>query len=238
MNTTKAHMRNKERHVGIDVGKTYLDIFIYELDTHWQAENNTAGIKQLLARLNRYKLTRILVEATGGYERELVELCAAKSMPVIIVQPIQVRQFAKAQGIMAKTDKIDARIIAEFGVVMQPEVRPIASKKVRLIRDLLARKRQLMEARTQEMNRRHKAPKVLIPSHNRSLKLLDKEIAWVTDRLAKEVSSIEEWQRTYEILNSIPGIGDGVAYTLLGELPELGGGSNRQIASPLQPRQR
>lgn len=231
MNTTKARIRSKERHVGIDVGKTYLDVFIYELNTHWQAENNTAGIKQLLATLNRYKLSRILVEATGGYEREFVELCAAKSMPVIIVQPIQVRQFAKAQGVMAKTDKLDARIIAEFGVVMQPEVRPIASKIVRLIRDLLARKRQLMEARTQELNRRHKAPKILIPSHNRSLKLLEKEITWVTDRLAKEVAAVEEWQRTYQILSSIPGVGDGVAYTLLGELPELGELSNRQIAA-------
>lgn len=231
MNTTRAHIKSKDRNVGIDVGKSYLDVFIYELNIHWQVENTAKGIKQLLATLNRYKLTRILVEATGGYERLLVEACAAKEMPVIIVQPIQVRQFAKAQGVMAKTDKIDARIIAQFGVLMKPEVRPIASKIVRLIRDLLARKRQLMETRTQELNRRHKAPKILIPSHNRSLKLLDKEIAWVNDKLAKEVTAVTEWQRTYEILSSIPGIGDGVAYTLLGELPELGELSNRQIAA-------
>ncbi|MEE8044299.1 MAG: transposase [Thermodesulfobacteriota bacterium] len=130
MNTTAiARIRNKERHVGIDMGKSLLDIYIYELDQHWQEYNTVEGIKQLLAKLNRYKLTRILVEATGGYERLLVESCAAKNMPIIIVQPIQVRQFAKAQGILAKTDKIDSRLIAQFGVVMQPEVRPIASKK-------------------------------------------------------------------------------------------------------------
>ena len=108
MNTmTIAHIRNKERHVGIDVGKTYLDIYIFELELHWQVKNDSAGIKQLLTRLNRYKLTRILVEATGGYERLLAESCAERNMPIIIVQPMQVRQFAKAQGIMAKTDKID-----------------------------------------------------------------------------------------------------------------------------------
>lgn len=150
---------------------------------------------------------------------------------MIIVQPIQVRQFAKAQGVFAKTDKIDARIIAEFGVYMQPEPRPIASKKIRLIRDLLARKRQLNEARTQELNRQHKAPKVLQPSHKRMLKILNKEITWVDEKLVKEVAEVAEWQRTHEILISVPGIGNGVAFTLLGELPELGELSNRQISA-------
>lgn len=112
MNTTSiAHMKSKQRHVGIDVGKAYLDIYIYELERHWQVDNTASGIKQLLAQLNRYKLTRIVVEATGGYERLLVESATAKQMPVVVVQPIQVRQFAKAQGVFAKTDKVDARLI-------------------------------------------------------------------------------------------------------------------------------
>ena len=188
-------------------------------------------VRQLLIKLSRYSLARILVEATGGYERLLVESAAAKCLPVVIVQPIQVRQFAKAQGVFAKTDKIDARLIAQFGAVMEPKVRPLPSKKVRLVRDLLARKRQLNATRTQELNRQHKAVKVLIPSHRRTLKLLDKEIVWINQKLAQEVSQITEWQRTYEILSSAPGIGDGVAYTLLGELPELGQLSNRQISA-------
>lgn len=232
MNTsTIASLRNKERHIGVDVGKSFLDIFIFELDTHWQEENTHAGIKRLVSVLKRYQLTRVLVEATGGYERNFVTACAEKSLPVIIVQPIQVRQFAKAQGILAKTDKIDARLIAMFGKILEPEVRPIASKEIRLIRDLLARKRQLNETRTQELNRQHKAPKVLAASHRRLLKLLDKEIAWVNEHLAKKVAAETEWQRTYEILSSVPGIGDGVAFTLLGELPELGTLSNRQVAA-------
>jgi len=232
MNTTiNANSRKTERNVGIDVGKDTLDIYIYELEKHWQATNTLDGIKQLIKQLKRYQLTRVLVEATGGYERRLVEACAEKSQPVIIVQPIQVRQFAKAQGLFAKTDKIDARLIAEFGVLMQPEPRALPSKKVRLVRDLLARKRQLNETRTQELNRQHKAEKVLLPSHRRMIKLIDKDIAWINEKLAKEVSAITEWQRVYEVLSSVPGIGDGVAYTLLGELPELGQLTHRQIAA-------
>lgn len=232
MNTTiKASIKSNERNIGIDIGKDTLDIYIFELEKHWKMKNTLEDIKKLISQLNRYQLTRVLVEATGGYERKLVEACAEKGLPIVIVQPIKVRQFAKAQGIIAKTDKMDARLIAQFGVVMKPEIRPLPSKKVRLIRDLLSRKRQLNETRTQELNRLQKAAKVLMPSHRRLIKLIEKDIAWVNERLEKEVSAITEWQRTYDVVSSVPGIGDGIAYTLLGELPELGQLSNRQIAA-------
>ncbi|WNO10624.1 IS110 family transposase [Teredinibacter sp. KSP-S5-2] len=160
-----------------------------------------------------------------------MEALAGAQMPVVVVQPMNIRQFAKAQGILAKTDKIDARIIAQFGAVMKPDIRPISSKKVRHIRDLLARKRQLMEMRTQELNRQQKAQKSLQATLNRILKFLNKEIEWVNIRLAKKVSEVTEWEATYNILLSVPGIGDGVAFTLLGELPELGSLTNRQVAA-------
>ncbi len=229
--TTSAYKQSKQRNVGIDVGKSFLDIYIYELDLHWQKENTNGGIKDLLKTLRRYKLSRIVVEATGGYERTLVEACAEKSMPVVVVQPMLIRQFAKAQGIFAKTDKIDARLIGQFGAVMKPEIRPISSKKVRYIRDLLARKRQLNETRTQELNRLQKACKSLVASHKRSVKMLEKEISWINEKLKKGVSEVTEWQRQYEILCSTPGVGDGVAYTLLGELPELGQLTSRQVGA-------
>lgn len=231
MNTIRSYSNSSQRHVGIDVGKSTLDVMILEKDRYWQTQNNAAGIKRLLAQLSRFQLTRVVVEATGGYERAFVELAAEKGLPVVIVQPTQVRQFAKAQGLMAKTDKIDARLIAEFGAVMKPDIRPIASKKIRLIRDLLSRKRQLNEARIQELNRQHKAPSCLAASHRRMIKVLDKEIDQLNSKLTKEVHQVAEWQRTYEILSSTPGIGDGVAFTLLGELPELGRLSSRQIAA-------
>ena len=220
-----------QRNIGIDVGKRFLDVHVYELSKHFQYENTAKGIQQLLSRLNRYKLIRIVVEATGGYERLLVESAAARRLPVVVVQPVQVRQFAKAQGIFAKTDKIDARLIAQFGVVMQPALREPQNEKVRLIRDLLARRRQLHEMRTQELNRRHKSPEILKPSHNRLLEVLDSEITGMDQQLDQEIGQVVEWQRTHEILSSVPGIGNGVAYTLLGELPELGRLTNRQIAA-------
>lgn len=228
--TTKAHIK-QQRNIGIDVGKTFLDIYILELDRHWQIHNTVDEIKTLVRSLKRFSLDRVVVEATGGYERRAVEAMAEAKIPVVVVQPLNVRQFAKAQGVLAKTDKIDARIIAQFAAVIKPEIRPINSKKVRYIRDLLARKRQLMEARTQEMNRKHKAEKSLLATHNRMIKSLDKEIEWVNTRLAKEVSEVTEWESTHQLLLSVPGIGDGVAYTLLGELPELGNLTNRQVGA-------
>lgn len=228
--TTTANMK-QQRNIGIDIGKTFLDIHILELDRYWQIYNCDEDIKGLIKTLRRYNLTRIVVEATGGYERKLVEALAEADMPVIVVQPMNIRQFAKAQGVLAKTDKMDARIIAQFGAIMQPEVRSIGSKKVRYIRDLLARKRQLTEARTQELNRIQRSEKTIGPSHRRMIKFLDKELEWVNVRLVKAVEQVTEWRETYELLVSAPGVGPGVAHTLIGELPELGSLTSRQVGA-------
>jgi len=229
--TTAAHINRSERNVGIDIGKSMLDMCIYEVDIYTQYPNTPEGVRQLLKQLSRYKVTRIIVEATGGYERTLVESCADKELPLIIIQPMQVRQFAKAQGIIAKTDKMDSRLIAQFGAVMKPEPKPLNSKKIRYTRDLLSRKRQLNDMRTQELNRQHKAAAALVATHKRVIKVFDTEIERINKLLAKAVSEVTEWQRTYEIASSAPGIGDGVAFTLLGELPELGNLSARKIAA-------
>jgi transposase len=229
--TTNANTNVTERNVGIDVGKSTLDIFVLELDLHWQCDNSDEAIKTLVTRLARYKLSRIVVEATGGYERKLVYALAEKELPVVVVQPMHVRQYAKAQGILAKTDKMDARMLADFGAVIKPEIRQIQTKKIRHIRDLLARKRQLMEARTQELNRMQKADKGLQATHMRLVKALDKEVEWVNKHLIKEINEVTEWQQTYDLLKTVPGIGDGVAHTLLGELPELGSLTARQVGA-------
>ena len=230
MNTNSRANRNS-KNIGIDVGKSLLDIYIYEKDIHWQIENNAASIRKLATRLSRYKVARIIIEATGGYERNLATTLYERELPVIIVQPMKIRQFANAQGILAKTDKIDARIIAQFGAVMKPEPLALQTPEIRHIRDLLTRRRQLMESRTQELNRNHKATTALARSHARALKFLNKEIEWVDVQLEKCVTKITQWQRTSDILLSTPGIGTGVAYTLLGELPELGQLSNREISA-------
>jgi len=229
--TLTASIDKQERNVGIDVGKTYLDINILEVDRYWQIHNTASDIKELVKQLKRFKLTRIVVEATGGYERQLVQALAEAGLPVVVVQPAKVRQFAKVEGILAKTDKIDAHLLSLFSAKIRPEIRALQSKKVIKIRELLARKRQLSEARTQELNRRQQADKTLQASHTRFIKVIEKEIERMDTKLAKLVAEVTEWQDTYNLLISVPGIGDGVAYTLLGELPELGTLTNRQVAA-------
>ena len=229
--TTNANSKSKSRNVGIDVGKSFLDIFIYELELHWQIANTDPDIRNLLTTLKRYKLSRIVVEATGGYERALVEACTAKDLPIIVVQHAQVRQFAKAQGLLAKTDKLDARLIAQFGAVLQPELRALPSHNIRHVKDLLARKRQLTKRERRSSTVVSKPLKRCRHRTHACSKFTIKKLQWVNDRLEKAVAAVTEWRHTYELLNSVPGIGDGVTFTLLGELPELGHLTHRQISA-------
>ncbi|MEM9400680.1 MAG: IS110 family transposase [Verrucomicrobiota bacterium] len=231
MTTTTANRRNTHVHIGIDVSKQTLDVYVHEHDQYWQADNTSDGIHELIRNLKRFAVSRIVLEASGGYERAFIEACIGSDLPLVVIQPIQVKLFARAQGRLAKTDKIDAQVIAEFGQRMQPDIRSFPPKKVLLFKDLLARRRQLMQARTQELNRQHKGLDELSRSHGRLLKVLEKEILWVDGRLDKLVADVQFWQRTLDILLSVPGIGRGVAYTLLGELPELGQFSQRQVAA-------
>lgn len=231
MTTTTASIGNTSRNIGIDVSKDTLDLYVYETDQHWQTANSQPGIRRLVNRLKQLPLERLVIEASGGYERRLLEACIGTGLPLIVVQPVQVKLYARAQGILAKTDKLDARTIAEYGVVMQPDIRELPGMNVLLVKDLLSRRRQLMEARTQELNRQHRDLRCLVASHRRLLKSLEKEIDWVDTRLRKAVADVDAWQRTLDILLSVPGIGEGVAYTLLGELPELGALSQREVAA-------
>lgn len=231
MNSNSIAHKRFNKNIGIDVGKDTLDVFIYESDLHWQTQNNPIAIKALVSRLSRYKHTRIVIEATGGYERDLAYALSERGLSLVVVQPMKVRQFANAQGILAKTDKIDARVIAQFGAILQPEPRPLPCTEIREIRDFLARRRQLMETRTQELNRQHKASVAIARSHRRSIKYIEKELEWLDSKLDKLVAKMQDWKQTADILLSVPGIGKGVAYTLLGELPELGQLSNRKVSS-------
>ena len=139
--------------VGVDVGKWFLDVCIYERDLHWQVENTPEGIKKLLGRLARYQVERIVMEATGRYQLLLAEAAFKKALPVCIVKPLAVRRYAQAIGLLAKTDKIDAKVIAGFGFKVQPPITLRKSKNLMLIKDLLSRRRQLVNMKTKELNR-------------------------------------------------------------------------------------
>ncbi len=217
--------------VGIDVGKSFLDVYIHEKKTHFQEENNNEGIKRLLKRLSHYHIERMVMEATGRYEFELAQAAYTKHLPVCIVKPLLVRRFAGAMNQLAKTDKIDAEIIALFAVMTKPKITPRKSKNLIAIKDLIARRRQLMSLRTQELNRIKIMGKTLEVSIKRIIRTLDNEIERIENRLAKHVKDQAEWTEKQTILKSVPGVGDTLIYTLLADLPELGDLNKNQVAA-------
>ena len=223
--------REASVNVGIDVGKDQLDVVIHEPQLHFTVTNDGPGIRRLLNRITRYKPIRVIVEATGRREYDFVVAAAERGLPVIICQPLLVRRYAAASGILAKTDKIDARILASYAAVMQPEVRPLAIGNIRKIKDLIARRRQLIEMSTMEKNRLDVMPKPLAGDIRRHIRHLQAQIDKI-DRLVSElVDSIDEWRDKRDILASVPGIGPQVINTLLADLPELGSLTNKQIAA-------
>ena len=217
--------------VGVDVGKASLDIAIYEKDLHWKETNNTEGIARILKRLAHYRVERLVMEATGRYEFELAEAAYRKGLPVVIAKPLSVRRYAGAVEQLAKTDKIDAHIIAEYAAVVQPKPTPRKSRSLILIRNLLARRRQLVNLRTQEMNRMSIMGKTFAVSYRRIINSLDKEIERMEKQLSRHVDEQSEWAEKQAILCSAPGVGNTLTYTLLAELPELGTLNNREISA-------
>jgi len=226
-----APKREVSVNVGIDVGKHQLDVYIRERDLHFNVPNDPDGIRRLVGRLGRYRPERIVVEATGRREYEVVLALAEREWPVVVCQPIKVRRYAAARGVLAKTDKLDAALLADYAAVMQPEVRPLAAGKLRLLRDLVARRRQLITMRTMELNRLDVMPKGLLADIRRHVRHLDGQVAKLDQHLAALIEATEEWRDKRDILSSVPGVGPQVVATLLADLPELGTLTNKQIAA-------
>jgi len=228
---TNPKMSKSVVNVGVDVGKAFLDVYIYEKSLYWQDENTVEGIKRILKRLSHYKVERLVMEATGRYEFQLAEAAHNKHIPVCIVKPLAVRRYAGAISQTAKTDKIDAALIAEFGAIVQPKVTPRKSKNLIAIKDLIARRRQLMGVRTQELNRLKIMGKAFEVSCKRIIKCLDMEIARMEKRLSSHVKEQAEWTEKQAILKSAPGVGDTLVYTILADLPEIGTLNNKEISA-------
>lgn len=228
---TNLKKRKSIVNVGVDVGKFTLDVHIYENDTYWQDDNNSEGIKRILKRLAHYRVLRLVMEATGRYEFELAQAAYSKGLPVCIIKPSAIRQYAKADNRLAKTDKLDAQLIAEYGAIMQPVVTPCKSKNLLAIKDLISRRRQLMGMRTQELNRKQIMGKGFEVSCKRMIRHLDQEIARIEKQLAKHVEAESAWAEKQVILKSAPGVGNTLIYTLLADLPEIGELTRREIAA-------
>ena len=228
---TNLKMSKSKVNVGVDVGKWFLDVCLYEKDLHWQVENTPEGIKKLLGRLSRYQVERLVMEATGRYQHLLVEKAFEKNLPVCVVKALSVRRYAQAIGQTAKTDRIDAQVIAEFSARLKPPVTMRKSKNLLAIRDFLSRRRQLVSMRTRELNRVKIMGKALETSCKRIIRVLDQEIGRMEKKLQTYIEQEAEWSEKRTVLKSAPGIGDTMVYTLLADLPELGSMTNKQAAA-------
>lgn len=229
-------MTSATRHsVGIDVSKGTLDVQVRPTDAQWSVANDDAGIRSLIARLQTVAPTQIVIEATGGYELAVVSALAAAGLPVVVVNPRAVRDFARATGQLAKTDRLDAGILARFAEQVQPEIRPLADAEQQELDALLTRRRQLIEMLTAEKNR---LQQVFVVRGSRVKKSLTAHIAYLTRELGRAESDLAAlvrqspvWRERDDLLQSAPGVGPVLSLTILAALPELGRLDRKAIAA-------
>ncbi len=217
--------------IGVDVGKANLDIALHPSGQFYSIPNSEAHIRKFVKILKNDSIERIVVEATGRYEHALVQACNQAGLPIIVVNPVSVRRYAQAIGVFAKTDRIDAQVIARYAATLKPEFKPIPDKTSQKIKDLLVRRSQLMEMSTMEKNRLQILPKSLHRSIKGLLRMLQNQIETVTRQIEQEVAKVDHWRTKMEILTSVPGVGKVLAYTFLSELPELGALNRKEIAA-------
>ena len=222
---------NKEKptevNIGIDTSQSQLDIYVRPVGDYFCVENSPKGA----CRLRSYQPARVLIEATGRLEMHFV--CAAHKvrLPVVVCNAGQVRQFAKATGRLAKTDKLDAQDIAHFGEALQPALTELKPEKLRQISDLIAVRSQCLDMSTMQKNRMRRMPKTVQPPIQRILNAIQKEIERIDQKLDKLVDATPQWRNQRELLMSAKGVGKVVAYTLMSELPELGQLNRKKIAA-------
>ena len=191
-----------------------------------------AALTRLASELSQMQPARIIVEATGGLERRLVGELGAAGLPVVVVNPRQVREFARATGRLAKTDQLDAQVLAQFGAALRPPVRALPDAQQRELQSLALRRRQLIAMQTQERNRRRQAASELVAAQiDDHLALLGKQVAQLDQDIAASLQANPVWKAKSKLLRSIPGVGPVLVSTLLAEAPELGQANHKEIAA-------
>ncbi len=217
--------------IGIDVSKATLDVAVHPSVEAWQASNDVRGIETLVERLTGHAPALIVLEATGGYEIPVVAALGAAGLPVAVVNPRQVRDFAKATGRLAKTDRIDAGILALFAERVRPELRVLPTEAAQELEGLLARRRQILEMTQAERNRLEHARGAVKRDLLEHIRYLEKRLAKVEEETAERIRESPLWRAKEDLLRSVPGVGAVVSRTLIAELPELGQLTRREIAS-------
>jgi len=217
--------------VGIDVSKATLDLCVLPSGEQWSCQNSASGINSLVKRLAALKPALIVLEATGGLQMPVTAALAECQLPVAVVNPRQVRDFAKALGILAKTDAIDARVLARFAEAVRPEARPLRDAQALELEALMARRRQLVEMCTAEKNRLQTAPKPVQKDLKAHITWLEKRLADFNGDIGRLIKSSPLWREKDALLRSVPGVGPILSTTLIGDLPELGALNRHEIAA-------
>ena len=217
--------------VGVDVSKHHLDWALGEAGSVERLPNTPAGVRRLGMKLRKSELALIVVESTGGYERLLTQHLVEAELPVVLVNPWRVRRFGEGLGVLAKTDRIDARILALYGERARPRRRPIPAGRDRQMADFVARRRQIVAMIVAEKNRLETVPAWLRRDIQGLIRILQRRVARLDEKIDAAIAADPEKSETKELLESVPSIGAGVARTLIVDLPELGSLGRREIAS-------
>lgn len=217
--------------VGIDVAKDRLDVAVRPGHETFAVERTAIGLDLLATRLKALAPQIVALEASGGFETIVTAALAAAELPVVVVNPVQVRSFAKAVGQKAKTDAIDAGVIAHFAEATKPQIRPLPDADTVFLADLMQRRRQIIEMIVAETQREKRATPRLKKSIARLLKALRKELSSINDDIDGAVRSSPAWREQEDLLTSVPGIGKAISRTLIADLPELGRLNHKQIAA-------
>lgn len=217
--------------VGIDLSKAYLDVAVEPEGTHWRLSNDDPGRQTLVRRLKRIHPDLIVLEASGGLERSVAQCLRQAGLSMTVVNPRRVREFAKALGLLAKTDRLDARVLAQFAATLRPQPRDWANASTQELQALLGRRRQLLEMLGAEKNRlplAHPSVRSQLQAH---ITLLENELQQLDEQIQQLQQNNAAWQKHIQLLQSVPGVGPVLTSTLLGCLPELGQLNRRQIAA-------
>ena len=217
--------------VGIDVAKAELEVVVRPSGARWTVTNNASGLAQLQERLQAAAPSLIVLEATGGYEVAVVAALATAALPVVVLNARQVRDFARATGRLAKTDAIDAGVLAHFAEVVRPPVRPLPDTMTQSLQAWLLRRRQLVEMLLAEEQRRSRAPRPIQRQIDQHVRWLRAQLGAVEKDLAQTLRESPVWREKDNLLRSVPGVGPVLTTTLLGDVPELGQLNRKQIAA-------
>lgn len=218
--------------VGIDVSKDRLDVHLQPSGESLTVARDGQGLADLVGRLESHAVELVVLEATGGFETVVAAALAAAGLPLAVVNPRQIRDFARATGRLAKTDALDAAIIARFAEAIRPEPRPLPSQEAQALGEMVARRRQIVETMVAERNRRrHLTQPRLLKGADRILAVLQAQLSEIESDIDGAIRKTPAWRAREDLLTSVPGIGPATARTLIAELPELGSLDRRRIAS-------